>query len=117
MPTPNLSDNLLEFTFTTEEYRAARFLNPMQVAFLHTIRAQKMKLRATTPVPNSSDLDRAYLADQIQLQGEIDMLTELLDHHAAAIKELSNPNKINEDPDKVMSGLDQRAAELVHRQT
>lgn len=117
MPTPKLDDNLLEYAFTVEEYKAARTLTPVQINYYHTLRAQMMKQRAMIPIPEDTSLNRSYICQCVELDGKINQLTELLDAHQAVIKELSDPNKHTnpEQGNELVDTTASRASALVNR--
>lgn len=114
MPIPKLEDNLVEYSFTVEEYKAARALNPLQIAYYHTLRAQLLKQKASELVPDSKELELSYIQRIVELDGKMNMLTELLGGHEAVLKELSNPNKSNINPDNLVDTTAARAAAQVH---
>lgn len=115
MPIPKLDDNLLEYSFSNEEYKVARALNPLQIALLHTKRAQFIKLRASIPIPEDINLNRSYITQCCEIDGKIAFIQELLDEHTAVIKELSDPNKSEIDPDRSVDNIASRASKLVNQ--
>jgi K+/H+ antiporter YhaU regulatory subunit KhtT len=118
VPSPKLEDNLLEYTFSTEEYRAARLLNPMQIALLQTKRAQLLKLKASEPIPEDISLNRSYITRICEIDGKMAQIQEMFDDHQAAMHELSNPNKTNASvAEQIIDTVAERASQLVNRQT
>lgn len=112
MPTPKLEDSLVEYSFTQEEYKAARFLNPLQISFLHTLKARLIKQKAFEILPGK-ELDYEYVKNSCVLEGRIEMIQELLDYHQDVIKEASDPTK-HDDPNKVSELVDTTAARAAH---
>lgn len=113
MPQPKLGDNLVEYTFTIEEYKAARLLNPLQIALLHTLRAKLVKQKAFAIIPGK-DLEYDFVKDQCTLEGRIEMIQELFDLHEAVLKEVSDPLKHEVNPNAVVDDTQARAAAKVH---
>lgn len=82
-----LDDNLVEYAFTIEEKRMAMLLDPLKVAYLHTIRAQLIKLKASRSIPVVKELEMEYIAFCIEIDGKIGLIQELMDNSAQALKE------------------------------
>lgn len=119
MPTISPNSIFIEYNFTDQEWINARVLTELQLARLQTIRAQIMKKKATTLVPEDATQDRSWSLQQAELQGQIDFITvDLIDAHYAALKELNDPNKphMQDNPNpQDIADIATRASKLVHQ--
>lgn len=117
MPVPKLDDNLLEYSFSKEEYRAARVLTQLQIYLLHTKRAQLMKIKAAELIPDDPALTRPYITRMCEIDGKMAQIQEMLDDHTAALNELNDPGKNEQGvAEQIVDSVEQRANDLVHKQ-
>lgn len=106
-----------EFTFTEHEEIAAKTLTPLQIAWLQTKYTRVFKEKATTIVPETTDLDRSYCLRLGCLEGELTILQEIFDDHKAAIskkKELNATEGVGAGTVE-LTNLATRASELVNK--
>lgn len=119
MPTLSPENVFLVYSFNTLEWTNARILTDLQLARLQTVRAQLMMQKATTLVPEDLAADRSYQLKQAEVQGIINFIThDLMDEHFAALKELNDPNKVEEQnatSPNIIDDLATRASKLVNK--
>lgn len=116
MPTPRLDDANIEFSFSEHEALLAQVLDPLKIPWLQTKYAMYWKMKNSTPVPESSDLDRSYFVKIAELEGRLNMIQELLDDHKSAGDKLKNQTQVDlADANKSETATAERAAQLVHR--
>lgn len=118
MPAPRLDDANIEFTFSEEEGRAARILDPLKIMWFQTKYAAYWKMRNSIPVSESSDVDRSYFVKIAELDGRLGAIQEILDDHKNALKEFNEAKQVTqagaEVKDQKMESIAHRAGELVH---
>lgn len=117
MPQPRLDDANIEFTFTEQEGLIAQILDPVKIAWLQTKYARYWKLKNSTPVPESTELDRSYFIRIAELEGRMNFIQELLDDHKTAIGVMQERTQAdpNAASNQTEAALAERAANQVHR--
>lgn len=114
MATPNLTDALIEFTFTPEELIGARILDANKQAYYRTLYAKLFKQRGSILIPSGKELEGDYIKQCCEIDGKLAMLQELMDGHTEALNEFNKRKQeaevLNQDPTDVAK----RAAQQVH---
>lgn len=117
MPTPRLDDATIEFSFTPEELRMAKLLDPLKIAYLQTLYAQDFKTRASVKLPVAKELEMSYILECAELDGRMSAIQTLLDNHKLAMQEVieaqgTEQSGVAKDTE---TGLAERASTLVNR--
>jgi hypothetical protein len=115
--TPRLDDATIEYQFADIERIAARFLDPVKIAWFQTKYAEAWKIRASTPVPEEAALDRSYFLKIAEYDGFLRCIQEILDDHRKAIMELNERKAAGENIQFQTTDqtLAERAAAQVHK--
>lgn len=113
---PRLDDALIEYSFTEEEARMAQILDPLKIAYLQTKYAQYFKLRGSIKIPESKELNMAYILQCLELDGKLTMIQELLDGHKEALKSYNNAKQNDGiQVNQTEQATAERAASQVHK--
>lgn len=94
MASPRLDDANIEYVFSEMESRAARILDPLKIIWLQTKYAQIWKRKAASLMPESVELDRSYIQQICELEGQLNFIQELLDDHKKALAEMSTASVV-----------------------
>ena len=82
---PRLDDANIEYQFSDLEKIAARFLDPVKIAWFQTKYAETWKIKASTPVPEDPIADRSYFLKMAELDGYLRALHDLIYVHKEAM--------------------------------
>lgn len=114
MPALRPDNALNEYLFSPEESRAARFLDPLKIQWLQTKYAQTFKEKASKLLPESVELDRSYICSIAELDGQLNLIQELLAEHKTAIDEINAiKNQTGETVVVNIDSISERASKLV----
>lgn len=118
MPAPKVDSAIVEYSFSKEEWIAARTLSLVQICNFHTKYAMLMKKKASLLIPNKANMaNYEFVAEIAEIDGQMAMIQEILTDHQQAQLEMNDPERNPPESGAtpaVHDDLAARAAKHVH---